>query len=430
MAGILVLGVLLWVTEAIPLFATSLLIIGLQVALIANPGNWSGLGFANGQSPSAREVLGAAADPILLLFFGGFLLSHAAVKEGVERVLANLLLRPFGTHPRQVLLGLLVVTMLFSMWMSNTATAAMMLALAAPLLAVCPPGDRFRKALLLAVAFGANIGGLGTPIASPPNALALGFLHKAGHDVSFAAWMSVAGPLMLLMLLFTWILLWKLFPPTSTELRFSYQSERLSTRGWFVTGVFALTALFWITDTRHGVPSAVVALMPMILLTASGIFTAADLGKIEWSVLLLVAGGISLGSGMQLTGLDQALVRLLPLSEAGGRGTLALLVFGTIALGTFMSNTAAANLLLPIGITVGMKLSVGATSTVQIAVCIALAASMSMALPISTPPNAMAYARGELTIKDLAVPGLVVGTVAGLLITFGSGYLLRWLGVM
>ena len=121
MSGIFLLAALLWVTEALPLFATSLLVIGLQLILLANPGGWPGLGFSQGESPGWRAIVGAAADPVLVLFFGGFLLARAAVKEGVDRAMSSVLLRPFGGQPRWILLGLMMVTALFSMWMSNTA---------------------------------------------------------------------------------------------------------------------------------------------------------------------------------------------------------------------------------------------------------------------------------------------------------------------
>lgn len=147
MTGIFVLAAGWWMTEALPLFATSLLVIGLQVVLLANPGGWGGLGFASGNSPSYRDLLGTAADPVLLLFFGGFVMAQAAVNEGVDRAMSGLLLRPFGGEPRRVLLGLMLITLLFSMWMSNSATTAMMLAVVTPMLTALPPGEPLRWAI-------------------------------------------------------------------------------------------------------------------------------------------------------------------------------------------------------------------------------------------------------------------------------------------
>ena len=342
MAGIFVLAALLWVSEALPLFATSLLVIALQIVLLANPGGWPGLGFESGTAPSYRELLAAAADPVLVLFFGGFVLANAAVKERVDQAMSELLLRPFGREPRWVLLGVMLVTLLFGMWMSNTATTAMMLAIVTPMLASLPPKEPFRKALVLCVPFTANISGMGTPIASPPNAVAIGFLQKAEHSVGFLDWMLMAAPLTLGLTLFAWLMLWKFFAPVTAGLRVEHASETLTRRGWFVVAVFVVTVLLWMSEGWHGLPPAVVALLPAVALTTTGIFAREDLARIEWNVLILIAGGISLGTGMQTTGLDKVIVGWLP-ALADPFVVLTLLVVATLVVGTFMSNTAAAN---------------------------------------------------------------------------------------
>lgn len=430
MAAIFVLAAVLWITEALPLFATSLLVIGLQAILLANPGGWPGLGFAEGPSPSYRAIFGAAADPVLVLFFGGFVLAHAAVKEGVDRAMSGLLLRPFGGEPRQVLLGIMLVTFLFGMWMSNTATATMMLALLSPMLAVLPAGEPFRKALVLAVPLAANISGISTPIASPPNAVAVGFLHDSGHRVPFLNWMLVAVPLAVGLTLFAWWLLWRFFPPRTAGLRFEPAEGKLSGRGRIVVGVFVATVLLWMGEQWHGLPPAVVALLPAIALTVTGIFTGQDLARLEWRILILIAGGISLGTGMQLTGMDQVLTRWLPVDGEAGPWLLVILVVGTLVVGTFMSNTAAANLFLPVGIAATSAVEGGGLHPVQVAMSIAFAASMSMALPISTPPNALAHAHGEFTSRDLLKVTLVLSAVAILLILLGGGPIMRLCGLL
>jgi sodium-dependent dicarboxylate transporter 2/3/5 len=428
MAGIFVLAAVLWVTEALPIFATALIVVGLQILLLTNPGGWAGLGFESGASPSYRHLVNLAADPVLLLFFGGFVLARAATNEGVDRAMCALLLRPFGMQPRRVLLGLILITMLFSMWMSNTATTALMMALVTPMLAAMPPKEPFRKAIALAVPFAANIGGLGTPIASPPNAIAMSYLQKEGHSIAFLDWMLVAAPLMTGLGLFTWLTLAKCYSPATAGLRLEHASARLTRRGWFVVAVFVVTVALWMTDRWHGLPAAVVALLPAVALTATGVFTREDLGRLEWSVLVLIAGGISLGAGMQLTGLDRLVVGWLPSSGENPLLLLTTLVLATLVLGTFMSNTAAANLLLPVGLSSASL--AGGLPPVQAALSIALAASLSMALPISTPPNAIAYARGEFTTRDMARVGLLVGVVGALWIILGSGFVMRWWGVL
>ncbi len=433
MGGIFVLAAVLWVTEALPLFATSLLVIGLEALLLANPGQWPGLGFESGPSPSYRDIFSTAADPVLVLFFGGFVLSAAAVQAGVDRAMSALLLRPFGNDPRWVLLGLMLVTLLFGMWMSNTATATMMLALVSPMLAALPRDEPYRKALVLSIPFTANISGMSTPIASPPNAVAIGFLHDSGYSVGFLDWMLVGTPLALALTLLTWLILWKYYPPATPGLQIAHPGARLTRRGWFVVGTFVTTVLLWMSDQWHGLPPSVVALLPAIALTASGIFTRDDLARLEWRILILIAGGIALGMGVQITGLDHIIAGWLPGGSAGGLSLLAVMVLATMAVGTFMSNTAAANLFLPIGISAATTTAAGTASHVnpiQMAVCIALAASLSMALPISTPPNALAYARGEFTTREMARIALLIGGISALLIIATSGLVMRFWGVI
>lgn len=431
MGGIFVLAAVLWVTEALPLFATSLLVIGLQIIFLSNPGGWHGLGFEQEPSPTFRDLLSVAADPVLVLFFGGFVLAHAAVKTGVDRAMSSVLLRPFGGEPRWLLLGVMLVTLLFGMWMSNTATTAMMLALVTPLLAALPPGEPFRKALVLGVPFAANISGMATPISSPPNAVAMGFLQKSGYAIPFFDWVLMATPFTIGLTLLAWFLLWKTFKPVTPGLKLAMTQGKLSRNGWVVVVVFVVTVVLWMTDVWHGLPASVVALLPAVVLTVTTIFTRADLAQLEWNVLILIAGGISLGTGMQLTGLDRVIVGWLPAPEQNDLILLVVLVAATLVVGTFMSNTAAANLFLPIGLSSTMVgESASGLHPVHIAVSIALVASMSMALPVSTPPNAMAYARGEFTTREMVRVSLFISLAGMILILLGTGLLLRLFGLM
>lgn len=425
MSGIFVLAAVLWVTEALPLFATALLVIALEIILLANPGGWAHLGFEEGASPGYGVFLGAIADPVIILFFGGFLLAHAATKQGVDRAMAGLILRLFRGRPLQVIFGLMAVTAVFSMFMSNTATTAMMLTLVAPMLVQIESGDRLRKGIVLAVPFGANVGGMGTPIGSPPNAVAVGFLRSAGVEVSFLEWMLIAVPLMIGILVTAWVLLVIFFGAKASEARLEPPEQTMNARGWFVVAVFAVTVGLWLTETLHGLPTAVVAQVPIVAFTATGILGRTDVNGLNWDILLLIAGGLALGMGMELTGLDRFIVDLL---VAGGSFILIILVVATLLLSTFMSNTAAANLILPLGISFAAA-SADDTAVAIIGISIALTASASMALPISTPPNAMAYAQGEFDTRDIAVVGSIVGILTALLIlAFGEPIIRLWLG--
>jgi sodium-dependent dicarboxylate transporter 2/3/5 len=434
MGAIFVCIASLWATEALPLFVTALLAIGLHVVLLTNPAGWPGLGFAGGDGPSVREVLAPAADPILLLFFGGLVLARAAAREGVDGALAAWLLRPFGTQPRYALLGVMLVTLTASMWMSNTATTAMMLAVVAPMLATMPPGEPFRKALLLGVPLAANLGGMATPIGSPPNAIAVHHLHEAGHPVGFLSWMAVALPLAVGLAAFTWLLLIRWHAPVSAALRLIPPAGRLTRRGAMVAAVFAATGGLWITEGRHGLPAPVVALVPVLALPILGSFTREDLAGIDWSVLILITGGLALGTGLDRTGLGRIATGWLPAGETGGGwALLTAAVLATVVLGTFMSNTAAASLILPLTASAAAGVEVGAEGelpAVQLGLSVALSASVSMALPMSTPPNAMAFARGGFTARELARVAILVSTLAVALILLGGGWILRFWGLL
>jgi sodium-dependent dicarboxylate transporter 2/3/5 len=427
MAGIFVAAALLWVLEALPLFATALLVVGLEIILLANPGGWPGLGFEQAPTPSYQTFLAPAADPILVLFFGGFLLARACVKEGVDRTLAGLILRLFHGQPGRVMLGLMLVTALFSMWMSNTAATAMMITIVAPMVRQIPEDDPVRKGLVLAVPFAANVGGMGTPIASPPNAVAVGFLSSAGYEVSFLQWMLIAVPLTAGMLGGVWAVLRALYPPATDDLTLRADHRALSGRGVFVLAVLVLTVGLWLTDRWHGLPTAVVALLPAIAFTATGVLDQRDVDSLEWDILILIGGGIALGAGMQQTGLDQIVVQAVPL---GGPFVVVGLVGATVLVSTFMSNTAAANLLIPIGVSFAAgRLATGGPGPIQVGLSIALAASLSMALPVSTPPNAIAYASGELDTADFVRAGSLVAALAVVLIVaFGGPVITFWVG--
>lgn len=429
MCGIFVLAALLWVTEALPLFATALLVLGLEIILLANPGEWQGFGFETSTSPHFREILAPFSDPILVLFLGGFVLARAAVKEGVDRALASTMLRIFGKKPNMVLLGLMLITAAFSMFMSNTATTAMMITLVSPLFINLREEDPLRRGLVLCIPCAANIGGMGTPIGSPPNAVAIGFLRSEGIDISFLNWMIIGVPLVFILLILCWLLINRIYRSPDPEAQLRTNSHQIKGRGWFVVVVFFATILLWLTDSWHGLPSAVTALLPVVVFTATSIIDRKDYNNLEWHILALIAGGIGLGLGMKLSGLDHLMVTLIP---TGSPFIFALLILFTVLLSIFMSNTAAANLLIPLGISLA-TLSFGSAQpeVSYYGLAIALASSAAMALPISTPPNAIAYAKGIVETKDFVRIGGFVSLMAVILIClFGPMVIGFWQGVL
>lgn len=424
MSGIFVLAALLWVTEALPLFSTSLLIIGLEILFLANPGNWAGLGFESQSGPTYKEILAPFADPILFLFLGGFILARAAVKEGVDKALASSVLSVFGGKPSAVVFGLMVITAGFSMFMSNTATTAMMITLVAPLIIGLTEDDPLRIGLVLCIPIAANIGGMGTPIGSPPNAVAIGFLRNEGLEVNFLDWMIIAVPLVIIVLVVAWALIVRFYKSPNKDIVLKASKKPIAKRGYFVVAVFTVTILMWLTDQWHGLPSAVTAMFPIVVLTATGIIDRQDYNSLEWHILALIAGGIALGLGIKLTGLDLIIVSAIPTNS---QAVFFILVLATVVLSIFMSNTAAANLIIPLAISLAI-IAHGADSNavVYFGLSIALASSLAMALPISTPPNAIAFAQGTITSKDFIKMGIIVGVLGVLLIGLLGPYVINY----
>lgn len=425
MLGIFLLAALLWVTEALPLFATALLVIGLEIIFLANPGDWQGVGFELGVNPSYREILSPFADPILILFLGGFILARAAVKEGVDKALASTILKVFGDQPRMVILGMMLITAGFSMFMSNTATTAMMITLVSPLFMNLEEDDPLRKGLVLCVPVAANIGGMGTPIGSPPNAVAIGFLRTEGIEISFLNWMIIGVPLAFILLFLAWTIITRFYRSPDPQVRLQTKMRRIKGRGWFVITIFSTTILLWMTDSIHGLPSAVTALFPVIVFTSTSIIDRQDYNNLEWHILALIAGGIALGLGMKLSGLDVMIVQLIPTESSF---IFMVLIFATVVLSIFMSNTAAANLLIPLGITLAtLSFGIGEVQVAYYGLSIALASSAAMALPISTPPNAIAYAQGTLISKDfIRIGGLISFAAVVLISLFGPQVIGFW----
>ncbi|MBR5888138.1 MAG: SLC13/DASS family transporter [Akkermansia sp.] len=371
-----------------------------------------------------KSVFGTFADPIIILFLGGFFLADAATKYRLDINLARVLLKPFGTNPKYVLLGLMTVTAIFSMFMSNTATAAMMLALLTPVLALFKPEDRGRAAFALCIPIGANVGGIGTPIGTPPNAIALKYMQDLGLDVTFGKWMMFGIPFVIIMLLVAWFLLLKMFPISQPNLNLAKElkGKFLTTpKAIIVYITFIITILMWvIPKDYHGLDSNSVAIIPIVVFSVTGVITKKDLNGMAWDVLWLVAGGFALGVALSETNLAKDMINAIPFGEWNSTALLIGASCICLFMATFMSHTATAALLVPIlGGVAGAMMAAGSMDSpgaVALLVTVAFASSLGMALPISTPPNAMAYATGHIEQKGMAVSGTIL-CLLGLAIT-------------
>ncbi|MBQ2379285.1 MAG: SLC13/DASS family transporter [Akkermansia sp.] len=371
-----------------------------------------------------KSVFGTFADPIIILFLGGFFLADAATKYRLDVNLARVLLKPFGTNPKYVLLGLMSVTAIFSMFMSNTATAAMMLALLTPVLALFKPEDRGRAAFALCIPIGANVGGIGTPIGTPPNAIALKYMQDLGLDVTFGKWMMFGIPFVVVMLLVAWFLLIKMFPieQQSLNLTKELKGKFLTTpKAIIVYITFIITILMWVIPKEyHGLDSNSVAIIPIVVFSVTGVITKKDLNGMAWDVLWLVAGGFALGVALSETNLAKDMISAIPFGEWNSTALLIGASCICLFMATFMSHTATAALLVPIlGGVAGAMMAAGSMDNpgaVALLVTVAFASSLGMALPISTPPNAMAYATGHIEQKGMAISGTIL-CLLGLAIT-------------
>ncbi len=425
--AIFVFAALMWMFEVIPNWTTSVLIIVISLLTVSN----KGLGFLckpeYGTLVPYKDIMAAFADPVVMLFLGGFVLAIMATKYGLDVTLARVLLKPFGTKPKMVLLGFLVVISVFSMFMSNTATAAMMLAFLAPVLAVLPNDDKGKIGLALSIPIAANLGGMGTPIGTPPNATAVKFLSQAGLEVGFAEWAFRMIPYVIVMILFAWFLLLLFFPFKTDKLvlEIPENKRKKDWKTYTVWITFGLTILLWATEQLTGINSNIVALIPLAVFTCTGIFGKEDIKEINWSVLWLVAGGFALGTDLQGTGLAKVLIEAIPFGSMSVVLVIIVAGFVTYFLSNFISNSATAALVIPILIVVAMGMAdpaaannaafVALGGTHAMIIFVAVCASIAMLFPISTPPNAIACSTGLVQTKDMVKVGIIIGVVGFIL---------------
>ena len=418
--AIFVWAALMWIVEAVPAWTTSLLIIVIMLLTISDSGiSMLISGYDAKELMSYKAIMNTFANPTVMLFMGGFILALVASKSGIDVSMARAMLKPFGSRPRIVLLGFILVTAIFSMFVSNTATAAMMLTFMAPIIRQLPPTEKGTTALALAIPIGANIGGLATPIGTPPNGIALQYINDVDGlnlGVDFGEWTLVMAPLMLVILLISWVLLSAMFPFTAKKVNLTIIGG--AKRGWrtyVIYATLAVTILLWMFEKVTGINSYVVALIPIGVFAITRIIKSSDLKDIDWACLWMVAGGFALGEGMSKTGLAKALVAAIPFDS--WPVMMVLLGGGFICwlLSQFISNSAATALMVPIMVAVGkgMEESLGDFGGVgTLLIGVAMSASFAMSLPISTPPNAIAYSTGLIKTKQMFITGMLIGTIS------------------
>jgi solute carrier family 13 (sodium-dependent dicarboxylate transporter), member 2/3/5 len=449
LGAILAMMVVLWITEALPLAVTAL--IGPVLAIVL-------------QVAAARTVLAPFADPIIFLFIGSFMLAESMFTHGLDRRIAfgALSSRAVGGSPTRILFVFGAVATGLSMWISNTATTAMMFPIGLSIVAhltqgrESDPGSRnFATAMMLMAAFGASVGGIGTPIGTPPNLIGKGMLERiASIKISFFQWMLLGVPVVILLFLFLvvyfrWTLLHGVRFDSSRTERIHDELRKLGpmSAGQRNTLVaFGVTVFLWLLpgflavgglgDTAFAraydasVPESVAAMVGAILLFVLPIswrarrftLTWEQAVRIDWGIILLFGGGLAMGALAFTTGLADAIGRGIT-SWLPVHSTFSLTVLFTaiaIVMSETASNTASANMIVPVAIAVAQAAGIDPTEP---ALGATLGASMGFMMPISTPPNAIVYSSGHVPITSMMRHGaaldaagfvLIVAVVTGL----------------
>jgi sodium-dependent dicarboxylate transporter 2/3/5 len=399
----------LWLTEAVPAFAVGLFIIGFQVLTLAN-------NMINPDPIDALLFTNTIANPVIWLLLGGFFLAGGLRKTGLDQQLLLITLKYFGPSPQKLLFGVMLTTMGLSMLMSNTAATAMMIAMVMPFLKSLKADSKFRTSFVLGVPTAATLGGMGTLIGSPPNAIAAGVLEKAGKAIDFTQWMYLGLLPAVMLTLVSWYFLTKRYP-SEIDSVYSGSMDTTNTaqhkkplQTWIVRITLLITILGWLTASIHKVPVHIVAILPVVVFPLAGIIAAQDFNALSWDTVILVAGGLSLGTSMIDSGLADRLLSSLTLN--GMPLFFLALIFGYAAMffSNIMSNTATAAILIPLAVQLMPE------HMTLLATSIALCASCALLLPVSTPPNALAYSTGFLKQKDFRGTGLLIGLGGPLII--------------
>jgi sodium-dependent dicarboxylate transporter 2/3/5 len=403
--------VVMWVTEAIPLFVTSLLI---PVVIVVTG------------SGSARDALAPFFHPIIALFFGGFLMAEAMRRVRLDHLAAISLVAWAGRSPAMLLLGMMGVSAFLSMWMSNTAAAAVLVPIALSVTApIAHPG--YRRVAVLGIAYAATLGGVGSAIGTPANPLAIEFLDSfAGRSISFVEWFGYGLPMVVVFLPVLAAYLWWRMGVTIDAGDFArvrqasrtefHRTGRLDRDQLTVLAVFGAVMLLWLTQTFHGLDTGIVAVAGAAALAVLGKVVPGDLGRISWSALLTFGGGLTLGIFLTESGASDWLAGRL-----GGLGGvpswLGITVVAAVALGltTVASNTATAAMMIPLAIPLAGILGVDPTLLVLV---VAVASSIDFALVIGTPPTMIAYSTGLFSSRDIFRVGIILDLVGiGLLVS-------------
>ncbi len=431
--GLALLMATWWSTEAVPIPVTSLLPLVLVPAL--------GLG-------TMSEASGSYANPIIYLFLGGFLLGISMQRWNLHRRLALHVLKLVGHQPRRQIAGFMIATGFLSMWVSNTATAIMMLPIGMSVISLLGDNDpvelkRYATALLLAIAYSASIGGVATLIGTPPNALLAGYLAEdRGIDIGFAQWMVIGLPISIAMMTVAWWWLTrggfrleagedstgmvgkeleKLGPMSPAETRVGMVFS-LAALAWVTRPLLNDLGLTWLSDTGIAIAAGV-----LLFLVPSGrgdgerLMIWEEAQKLPWGILLLFGGGLALAGTITRTGLAEWIAEQLAIFGTFPLlAMIAVVVLVIIFLTEVTSNTATAAAFLPLLGALALSLDI---SPLLVTVPAAIAASCAFMMPVATPPNAIVFATGHMKIQSMIRAGFMLNLASTVVVTLMAYFL-------
>ncbi len=437
------LMIVLWVTEAIPIPVTSLLPIVLFPILGVL---------------KLDEALRPYSNPVIMLFFGGFVIALALEKYNIHRRVALNLVNRTGTSPGRVIAGFMIATGFLSMWISNTSTAVIMFPIGMSIIGIVekqygaesPLLRKFGLALMLGIAYAANIGGSGTLVGTPSNAILVGMLRQR-YDIrlDFAHWMIIGIPLIIILTVLAWITLTKIFfrlndkplpavgEYVKQEVHKLGRPDRSEKR---VLLVFAVTAFFWVfrahlnrligtTVLSDSLIATGAAILMFVVPSGTGkkeaLLSWPDAVNIPWGILILFGGGLSLASGLYSSGVIDIIGQsILRFSDVPPLIIMAVTVSIMLILTELISGTALSSVLLPVifGVSEGLHLS-----PLELAVPLVLVANGAFMMPMGTPPNAIVFASGYLKIKDMMRTGWLMNIFSIIIVILLSQWLLKYL---
>jgi solute carrier family 13 (sodium-dependent dicarboxylate transporter), member 2/3/5 len=445
-AAVTLLMAFWWLTEALPIYWTSL------VPIVAFP--LLGV-FGKGFFGDLRAAIAPYFDPYIFLFAGGMAIAAAMQQWDLHRRLALSIMAKIGTDPRRLLGGVLCATAFISLWLSNTATAAMMFPIGMALIAQLEHQNQGRRlahygmALMLAIAYGANLGGVGSKIGTAPNSQLAGFLEKLGQPISFLEFMAVGLPFVVVILPIAWLMLWHLgsrdqLAGDATEVVAQELAAlgRVKRAEHIVMAVFAVTALLWITSkwltdlltgveldfkvTSALVEAGIAVLAALVLLAwrtrGRQVLELGALKHVPWETLLLLGGGFAMAAGVQKSGLSALMgAQLSAVAGLPGLGQTTLASLVTVTISAVASNTSTIAIMLVV-----LKDAVAPAMLTSVLFAATIASSCDFALPVGTPPNAIVFGSGYVRIPTMAKYGVILDLVAALWAGFWCWLIVPW----